>query len=156
MGAESAMALPLISKWYIFKYMTKDSRAEEKGKAMERRKHKRIYFDVKAGITLGDKTYEGYIGNVSESGIGYLITSSVMLKDDVPPYEIIDLSFKTPEGRRIELQCEVRWSKKGLFSGKTTSLGMRIIDPPPEYDQWLKEESESGTTESSDNPEDQD
>jgi hypothetical protein len=114
---------------------------------MERRKHKRIYFDVKAGLTLGDKTYEGYIGNVSESGIGYMITSLVMLKGDVPPYEIIELGFETPEGKLVKLQCEVRWSKKGLFSGKTTSLGMRIIDPPPEYEQWLKEQIESSATE---------
>ncbi|KPJ99675.1 MAG: hypothetical protein AMK71_09370 [Nitrospira bacterium SG8_35_4] len=130
--------------------MRKDSRAEEKGKAVERRKHRRIYFDVKAGITLWDKTYEGYIGNVSESGIGYIITSSVMLKDDVPPYEIVKLSFETPEGKSVELQCEVRWSKKGLFSGKTTSLGMRIIDPPPEYEQWLKEQVDSSKTQVSD------
>lgn len=117
---------------------------------MERRKHKRLYFDVKAGITLGDKTYAGYIGNVSESGIGYLITSSVMLQGDVPTNEIIELNFETPEGKLLKLQCEVRWSKKGLFSGKTTSLGMRIIDPPPEYEQWLKEQLESSVTDVSD------
>ena len=117
---------------------------------MERRKHKRIYFDVKARLTLGDKTFEGYIGNISESGIGYQITSSVMIKSDVAPYETIELSFETPEGKTLEMQCEVRWSKKGLFSGKTTSLGMRIVDPPPEYEQWLKEEIESGATEVSD------
>jgi len=130
--------------------MRNDSRAEEKGRTVERRKHRRRYFDVKARMTLADKTCYGYIGNVSESGIGYLITSSVMLKGDVPPYEIVELSFETPEGKLIELRCEVRWSQKGLFSGKTTSLGMRIIDPPPEYQQWLKEQIESSATDLSD------
>lgn len=109
----------------------------------ERRKHKRILFDVQARLTLDEKTYEGYVGNVSESGIGYLITSSVLLREDVSPYENVGLSFMTPEGKHIELQCEVRWSRKGLFSGKTTSVGLRIIDPPQEYEQWLKEQSES-------------
>jgi hypothetical protein len=117
---------------------------------MERRKHKRLYFDVKARLTLDDQTYDGYIGNVSESGIGYLITSSVMLRDEVPPYQVIELNFETPEGKKMSLQCEVRWSKKGLFSGKTTSVGMRIIDPPPEYEQWLKEQTGNRSTEAPD------
>jgi len=144
------MALPFFKKWYIVKYMRKDSQEEEKRLAVERRKHRRIYFDVKARITLGDKTYDGYIGNVSESGIGYLITSSVMLNEDVPPYEVLELSFETPEGKLIEMQCEVRWSKKGFYSGKTTSLGMKIINPPPEYEQWLKEQRGSSQTDLTD------
>lgn len=149
------MAL-LFLKYGIYRYVRKESRTEEKGTFVDRRKHKRIYFDVKARLTLEDKTYEGYIANVSKSGIGYLITSSVMLKDDVPPYQVMGVSFETPEGRRIELQCEVRWSKKGLFSGKTTSVGMRIIDPPPEYEQWLKEQTESNNADSADHTENQD
>jgi hypothetical protein len=144
------MALPFLRKWYIFKYMRNDSRADKKVKTVERRKHKRRYFDVKARITLADKTFDGYISNVSESGIGYLITSSVMLKGDVPPYEIIELSFETPEGKLMELQCEVRWSQKGFYSGKTTSLGMKIIDPPPVYLEWLKQQIERSSTDRSD------
>lgn len=133
----------------------KNSRKEEKERAVERRRHKRLYFDIKARLILDETTYEGYIGNVSESGIGYLITSSVMLREDVPPYQVIDVSFDTPDGKHIALQCEVRWAKKGLFSGKTTSVGMKIIDPPQEYVQWLKDQTEGSMPDRSVAPDDQ-
>jgi len=104
---------------------------------MERRRHKRIYIHLKARITVDDRTYDGYIENISESGIGYLISSQQSIKDDFLSSKSIELSLQMQPGKTIVLDCIAKWAKKGLASGKTIGVGMNIIDPPLEYGNWV-------------------
>jgi hypothetical protein len=100
--------------------------------------HDRISFDVKARLVRDAHTYHGYIKNVSVSGIGYLITSTIRINYEIDSTEVLRVNFEIPTGETVDLNCEVVWTERGLFSGKTVSLGMRIIDPPPDYGAWIK------------------
>ncbi len=104
---------------------------------MERRRHKRIYIHLKATITVDDRTYDGYIENISESGIGYLMASPESIKDDFLSSKSIELKLQMQPGKTIVLDCIAKWAKKGLASGKTIGVGMNIIDPPVEYGDWV-------------------
>lgn len=105
---------------------------------MERRQHKRIYVDLEAKIISDEKPYYGSIENVSESGIRYLIKSSIHDKDKFTGIEVLELYFRTESDAEMQLKCETIWTKIGLFSGEKISLGLKIIDPPAEYIDWIK------------------
>ena len=105
---------------------------------MERRQHKRIYIDLEAKIISDEKPYHGSIENVSESGIRYLIKSSIHDKDKFTGNEVLELYFRTASDETMKLKCETIWTKIGVFTGEKISLGMKIIDPPAEYIDWIK------------------
>ena len=105
---------------------------------MERRRHKRTTLDIKARIIINEIAYDGYISNVSESGVGYLLTSSIRIMKEIAPNEVMEVTFKIPSGKTLSLKCELVWTEKGLFSGRTVTLGLKIIDPPPDYGNWIK------------------
>ena len=104
---------------------------------MERRFHKRIYLHMKARIISDDKTYDGYVEDVSESGIGSFVISSIKLKNTLATNDIIELNLQMPSDETMNLNCKVMWIKKGVFSDKTIGLGMQIIDTPAEYRDWI-------------------
>lgn len=106
---------------------------------MERRKSERLPFSSDANIVLRDQSYTGAIENVSEDGVEYLLTSTIQTTEDLMPEKLIDLNFKTPSGKHISLTCEVKWYLKTPEDGKKLTMGMRIINPPAEYRELIKE-----------------
>jgi hypothetical protein len=105
---------------------------------MERRRFYRIPVKLKANIICGGKTYAGFIKNVSESGLGYLITSVVETPEDFKLKKIVQVSFQVPSDEMLNLKCEIIWFLRTPFDDKTLTLGMKIIDPPPEYKEFVK------------------
>jgi hypothetical protein len=101
---------------------------------MERRKHKRIYINEKAQITLDDKVYKGYIVDTSDGGINFMLTSPFHVRDETAHNAVAELS----SGKIEHLKCEIVWTKKGLNTGNTIALGMKIINPSNEYRDWIK------------------
>lgn len=116
----------------------KTVKSKKGGWQMERRSHKRICLHMKARIIFDDETYEGYIENVSENGIGSFITSSLKSKEALVYSDIIELDVENPLDETIHLNCRVKWIKRGLFSGTVIGLGVEIIDRIAEYRNWLK------------------
>ncbi len=104
---------------------------------MERRYHKRIYLHMKARIIWDDKTYDGYVEDVSESGIGSFVASSHKINNTLAPDDIIELNLQISPDKTMNLNCKIIWIKKGTFSGDTIGLGMQIIDTPSEYSAWI-------------------
>ena len=104
---------------------------------MEKRRHKRIYIHLKARITVDEQTYDGYIENISESGIGYLMSSPGRFKDDFLSNKSIDLNLLMQPDNMIVLDCIATWAKRGMVSDKTIGVGMKILDPPNEYINWV-------------------
>ena len=105
---------------------------------IEKRRHKRVYVHLKARITVDEQTYNGYIENISESGIGYLMSSPGRFKDDYLSNKSIDIDMQMQPGKTIVLSCVATWAKRGLVSDKTIGVGMNIINPPLEYLDWVK------------------
>ena len=105
---------------------------------MERRRHKRIYVHLKASITVDDQTFEGYVENISESGIGFLMSSPGRFKDDFLTNKDIELTLQMQPDKTIDLNCVAKWAKTGLSTSKIVGIGMNIIDPSPEYLDLVK------------------
>jgi len=93
---------------------------------------------MKARIIFDDETYEGYIENVSENGMGSFIASSLKNKEALAYSDIIELDVENPSDKTMHLNCKVIWIKRGLFSGTIIGLGVEIIDKLAEYRDWLK------------------
>lgn len=106
---------------------------------MERRKSERLPFSSNASIVFRGQTYAGSIENVSEGGVEYLLTSSIKTSEDLTPEKLIKLNIQTPSGRNISLSCEVKWFLKMPQNGKKLTMGMKIINPPDEYRELIKE-----------------
>ncbi len=104
----------------------------------ENRGYKRADVEINARIVINGEVYAGSIKNVSESGLGYLITSSLPNPDMLTPLITAGISFQVPLGQVYTLSCRTVWFSKTLPHGKTFILGMKIMDPPHAYKEWIK------------------
>ena len=104
---------------------------------MERRRSKRLTYNLNAKVRSGGFTYDGSIENVSEGGVEYLLTSLDHTTDDFKPDKIIELNFETPSGKVIALTCEVKWFLKSTRGNKKLTLGMKITNPPIAYKELI-------------------
>ena len=104
-----------------------------------RRESPRTHSNIDAKIISEGKTFEGSIENVSEDGMEYLMTSFIQASKDFTPDKRIDLVFKAPSGEMISLDCEVVWFLKAEPREDNLVLGMRIINPPVQYRNMVKD-----------------
>ena len=93
---------------------------------------------LKAKIISGGKTFTGYIQNISESGVGYFIESVITSEKDFAPKKIIELSFQTPSGETVQLDCEIIWCSRKSPDDKKLTVGIKIIKPPQKYKKFAK------------------
>jgi hypothetical protein len=104
---------------------------------MEARRHKRLIVTLPAEIIAGDTHIAGSIENLSDDGL-YMVTApskaSLNFKSDLP----VELSITFPSGEKINLTCRVKWSYQTPPHGYTNSLGLEIIEKPPEYKEALQ------------------
>lgn len=96
---------------------------------------------MNATITSEGNIFDGVIENVSEGGMEYLITSSIMSSGNFTPKKMIKLNFRIPSGESLDLDCEVEWFlKTPQDENKSLILGMKIIDPPEIYRKLVNRE----------------
>ncbi len=104
---------------------------------MEARRHKRLIVTLPAEIIAEDTHIAGSIENLSDDGL-YMVTApskaSLNFKSDLP----VELSITFPSGEKINLTCRVKWSYQTPPHGYTNSLGLEIIEKPPEYKEALQ------------------
>ncbi len=105
---------------------------------MERRRSKRIILSLEAELISGDTSYDGLIGNISEDGIYMRTMPTKTSIDTFTPGTNFELKFQLPSEEKLSLHCIVKWSHKTPPHGLTYSMGMEIIDPPPEYKKFLE------------------
>ncbi len=106
---------------------------------MDKRQTHRIECNINANIISGGKACGGFIDNISEDGIEYLLTSAIKSSVDFIPERIITLNFQTPSGKTLNLDCEVRWYLRTTPEDETLTVGMKILDPPSSYQEFLKD-----------------
>lgn len=104
---------------------------------LDRRAYKRIPVNLNAKIIINGKTYIGIIKNVSEEGVEYFITTSIEVSEDFTLKKIIELNFQIPSGELLNLICEMNWFLRASLYDKTLTLGMKIIDPPIRYKEFV-------------------
>jgi hypothetical protein len=105
---------------------------------MEKRIANRKVCNLEADIISGGIKCQGFIENVSEGGVEYLMTSEIISSENFTPDKRIELNFRTPSGEELKLDCEVRWFLKVSPDHNRQSLGIKIIDPPLEYKEFIK------------------
>jgi hypothetical protein len=87
---------------------------------MEKRRHRRIPLNLSAKIISQGHAYDGLTENVSEGGLEYLITS-----------------LQIPSGETLTLSCEVRWFLRPSVLNTTLTLGLKILNPPDPYKEFI-------------------
>ena len=104
-----------------------------------RRRHKRFPVNVSAWITVGNRSYEGIVGNISEEGLAYTITTFIQTDKGFVPRGEVSIAMNIPSGGILNLRCEIRWFLKPSEEGKSLIMGMKIIEPSSKYKDWVKE-----------------
>ncbi|UCD34461.1 MAG: PilZ domain-containing protein [Nitrospiraceae bacterium] len=96
---------------------------------------------LSARLTFNGATYRGVIEDVSEVGMGYLITTSFEAAQEITPKKTVMLDFQLPTGVPINVTCEIVWTSAKLFNEEKLTVGMKIFDAPREYREWVKSQS---------------
>jgi len=105
---------------------------------MKKRIFKRIPVRLEAYIFSGDKTYLGFIENVSEGGFQYLVISSVQTPLEFKPDKILQIYFQLPSGETLKLFCDVKWYIQNSPDNKTLTLGVQVLEPDPKFKEFIK------------------
>lgn len=82
--------------------------------------------------------FEAIVGNVSEEGIGYTLTTFMRVEAEFAPRKEINLSIKIPSGDVLNLRCEIQWFLKQSEERGSLLMGMKIIDPSESYREWIQ------------------
>lgn len=106
---------------------------------MDKRLSNRIICNLNANIISGGTSCGGFIDNISEDGVEYLMTSAIKSAKDFIPERLITLNFQTPSGKMLYLDCEVKWYLRTAPDDETLTVGMKILDPPSEYQEFLQD-----------------
>lgn len=110
---------------------------------MERRSDSRYAIGFKAELLYGDKSYAGFIENISEKGL-HMIAYSLNTAAEFNLGTELEMKFQLSSGEVLDLLCEVKWSHKTPPHGLTFSIGVEISGPSPEWKNFLTSLS-SGT-----------
>jgi hypothetical protein len=108
-------------------------------KGIDKRQHKRIDYKLKADVSFNSKHAQGMIENFSETGIFKVVFSEKGVINFYPG-EIIGVNFTIPSGQELQLECELKWVR--IQTGSPLflkyNMGVKIINPPPEYIEFIK------------------
>jgi hypothetical protein len=103
----------------------------------DKRRTSRIFESLDAEIISGSKSYAGIIMNFSEDGL-YMVTATANTVVDITPSTILKLKCTLPQGKNVDMKCEVKWFQtKNSPHGVSFSMGMQIINPPKEYKKFI-------------------
>lgn len=105
---------------------------------MEERRSPRVDFRVKAESISKDKSYNGSIENFSREGMLKVIPNGRIIK--ILPGTIIRVSFQTPSGETLNLECEVKWIRhhSDFPFGIKHHMGMEIQNTPQKYNEFVE------------------
>ena len=112
----------------------------------ERRRSKRIPFTAKADIISSGRSFPGFIQDVSEEGVLYILSSVPEVSAEFVPDKHLGLVLKDPSGKECRMECELKWYTRGKGSDRSMTFGMMVNDPPPNYKELidsLKEEKQA-------------
>jgi len=97
----------------------------------ERLKRRSVHFPAR--LIVGERSYTGFIINISCRGVGmYVVTKFSEGTINCTSGSVLTLETRSPSGALLSLQCNIKWLRIREHSqaNLTTSIGMEIIDPP--------------------------
>jgi hypothetical protein len=94
--------------------------------------------NLTAKIVSKGETHPGFIQNVSEDGIGYLLESVFEVDKDFAPKKKLSINLQIPSGETLNLNCEIIWCSRKSPDDKRLSIGLKIIKPSQKYKKFAK------------------
>jgi hypothetical protein len=121
---------------------TKPLSDQEAGYSQKQRS-KRYTVKLMSSVSSNGSRYAGFILNVSDEGVAFETYDLAQTLKELVLKKIIKLNVKIPSGEILSLNCEIIWlsrhSPMRLVQNYTThKTGMRIIDPPLKYREYVK------------------
>ena len=103
----------------------------------EKQRFKRYNVNLVSIVSSDAASYAGFTKNVSEKGLAYESYYFPSTLKRISTKEIIDLMLKMPSGEILKLNCVIKWSSEHL-PWSLFKMGMKIIDPPLKYREYVK------------------
>ena len=99
---------------------------------MELRKEKRVPGTKEIKIRDGEKTYRGFLVDMSPKGL------SIKTEHVLPCFKVIDLIMDIND-KPVDIKGSVRWVNDNIEKPEDTlkEIGILLIDPPREYLDYL-------------------
>ena len=105
---------------------------------MEKRSSERKSESLDAEITIDGVKYSAIIMNYSEEGL-FLLSATLYEVDAVDERSELIVRCILPSDEVLDLNCEVKWSnKKDSPYGVALNMGMKILDPPEKYTEFIR------------------
>lgn len=104
---------------------------------VERRRSQRVVFQLEAESILKNANYKGTIENFSREGMMKVIPNGRLL--NILPGTKLHVTFETPSGTKLHLQCEVRWVLhfSNMPFGLRHHVGLKIQNPTRKYMEFV-------------------
>ena len=84
------------------------------------------------------KHYPVIIMNYSEEGL-FLVSATLYELDEVDEMTELEIMCILPSDEKLHLRCQVKWSnKKDSPFGVAMNMGMKILDPPEKYTEFIR------------------
>lgn len=100
---------------------------------MEKRHSKRVPARLEAFILTGDRTYTGFIENISEDGFEFSINSSIKAPDDFHYEKTVEIYLQIPSGEAVNMLCTIKWLSKRSSVDEPFTIGIKIAEPSPKF-----------------------
>lgn len=101
------------------------------------RRFKRFETSLNAVIISGNRKYTGNIRNVSEEGIGCVISDFIRETKDFAAGKLVSLILLTPSKNTLSLNCEIRWLSELSSVSQKKHIGAKIINPSAMYKRFF-------------------
>jgi hypothetical protein len=105
--------------------------------SFEKRIHKRVSVHLEAALVYDGKNCTGFMRNISEYGVNVIIRPGGNISD-FNSANILDLRLTVSSGEKLNLTCRKIWTHPVLPEKLHMNAGMGIIDPPEQYNDFLK------------------
>ena len=103
----------------------------------QEQRFKRYNVNLVSIVSSDATSYAGFIKNASEEGLAYETYSYASTLNKLSRKKTINLMMKMPSGEMLKMKCSIKWlSKHSTWS--LFKMGMKIIDPPMKYREYVK------------------
>ena len=97
----------------------------------------RIPFDVEVELVIDNVRYDGFIENLSSSGI-QIKTSRSENPVVYSPDKEVEVEFRLPSDDLLSLMCRMKWSETDPSDSNSVNLGLEISEYSTDYDEFYK------------------
>lgn len=105
---------------------------------MEKRASERISDSLDAEVSFDGVSFSGIIMNYSDEGL-FLVSATLYEVDAVDENIEMEVRCTLPSEEKVNLRCRVKWcNKKDSPFGVSMNIGMKILDPPEKYLEFIK------------------